>query len=1046
MNDVASRLFLDLRNGHTFLEALNNISRKSSTSQILSQTTSTFTLTLDFPKEEQIFIEPSFFINQNGQTKSQAFEELKKSLKEDFGIVYRFDPSWKSKRQTILSAAPGMGKTKVTMELGKWLGCATGYLVVLLQIHLFVDFFLKNSPNDNYAIVVLDHALKDVESKRKTLKSKLETKEVFLLVDGFDECCQNLPLKNRVITFIKKYLGYQCPLWITTRPHEHQELKKIMDKDIVQVLGINPFNREDQTKLLKEKAHMAVGKCKDILEDFDQKWGTDLLSNPLHLCMMAELVKNKHEIVKTPLALYETFVNMKIKNALIDEGFSQNNIQDKINSRMITILKAVELTLKGKTASSLTEQEVKDINNVGLAIVTDNTISYYHQTYYEFFIAPLYLLPQDIRESSGIHIDTKEVFSNKDMSHIRKQIDNYYCETDGHLIKDEEHFISKLPSSPAEFLSAMDFICKEGLFNILAALLISEVTKDECEDLVRKYCTESFQMHGSEFLYNACCSNEELAKLFIDMGANLEEMVYNASINPVKLVALLNKVSSRNYTTLMQKIVEAGERHNNFVNALSSKHANNNLTALHSASANNNLKIVQLLVNLQGIDPNTVSNGLTPLGKAALNGSIDCFSYLLELCRTQTAHSTEPLLHIAAVKGHVNIVCILLMNGARTRIDEKAPFNFDLDCLEQMIFINGKTPLHLASQVGALGVVEKLVNEGANVNVRDDINDMTALHYAAQQESNDCLAFLMRQEGIEVDPITIRSRTPLHFACMVGNEKGLQMLINMQANIEARDCFKYTPLAYAMLSKKDGCFKILSQMKANTEPMKGIDELLNLLPDDKKQMMLSCDTECRQDFREYNRIGFLSTEAIIGHRIKVGFPFIIISDEYRPYLQFGIFLLIILKFPSTLKKNICSIFNICVFKIFFSLFLFEYFWLKFNYFLLVFNFLDSLIDPTNNIFQNNKVKKLDYLFDNKELFLLGLFLCILDIISNCRPPSYDYIVNIAKKCLHSMMFDYLKQFFLFILLHIMFTIYNSRLTNELFVTLRNLFLIAHHIL
>jgi NACHT domain len=361
--------------------------------------------------------------------------------------------------------------------------------------------------------------LKNHKTKRQNLNLKLTTKKVFLLVDGFDECCENVYVKNRVIAFMKKYLRYECPLWVTTRPHVQQELRSIMENDFVRVLDINPFHRENQKALFTRKAKMNNIECEAFLDGFAEKGGRDLASNPLHLCMMAEAVRNNLQIDHKLFALYDTFLQLKIQNALIAEGFTLQKIKDKMLARKITVLKAAALTLKGESAQSLTEEEIRDINNVGLAIVANNTIRYVHETFYEFLVAQLYLLPEDLRESSNIHVDTQEVFANKDLHHIRKQIDNY-CEV-GHAIE-EEHFLATFTSSSEAFSSVMTLICKEGLLNIFQSLLSSVST---VKDRVLQFWMEPelFQSQGCAFLYNACCTNEKLAMIFIAMGANFKE-------------------------------------------------------------------------------------------------------------------------------------------------------------------------------------------------------------------------------------------------------------------------------------------------------------------------------------------------------------------------------------------------------------------------------------------------------------------------------------------------------------------------------------------
>jgi len=100
----------------------------------------------------------------------------------------------------------------------------------------------------------------------------------------------------------------------------------------------------------------------------------------------------------------------------------------------------------------------------------------------------------------------------------------------------------------------------------------------------------------------------------------------------------------------------------------------------------------------------------TPLHYAALCG-LDTIVKFLVIERSQDVHGrgfedNSTALHLACRRGHVEVACILLDNGANAEAQNKRK----------------STPLHLASRGGHVGVVRVLLDRGTDVTARDELD------------------------------------------------------------------------------------------------------------------------------------------------------------------------------------------------------------------------------------------------------------------------------------------------------------------------------------
>ena len=207
---------------------------------------------------------------------------------------------------------------------------------------------------------------------------------------------------------------------------------------------------------------------------------------------------------------------------------------------------------------------------------------------------------------------------------------------------------------------------------------------------------------------------------------------------------------------------------------------------LRWAAENGCLEDVQELIdngeNLSGTD----EDGNTALHLAAKKGHSNVVKYLLkndgaDSTSTRKNKNKRLPLHLAAEKGDLNGVRHFIMSGSKG----------NLEATDEL----GMTPLDLAAEKGHLAVVKELVSGDAEVVDEDAIRarpkkgekevgekeklrvntverEATAVHYAVKAGHTDVVKFLLENgNGAEALEMTDgMDKTPLHLALMYDNE------------------------------------------------------------------------------------------------------------------------------------------------------------------------------------------------------------------------------------------------------------------------------------
>ncbi|RFU27471.1 hypothetical protein B7463_g8880, partial [Scytalidium lignicola] len=148
-------------------------------------------------------------------------------------------------------------------------------------------------------------------------------------------------------------------------------------------------------------------------------------------------------------------------------------------------------------------------------------------------------------------------------------------------------------------------------------------------------------------------------------------------------------------------------------------------------------------------------------------------------------------LQAAAFAGNAEVVRMLLDNGANINVRDE----------------HGQTPLHRAAYQGHTAIVELLLSKGADINEADQ-QGRTALRWVANYGYEKLLG-LLSLKGAQMDIKDEMGQTAMHRAAHNGNIAIARMLIEKGLNVNAVDSEGETPLFSAVRSGKPAMVRFL---------------------------------------------------------------------------------------------------------------------------------------------------------------------------------------------------------------------------------------------
>lgn len=248
-------------------------------------------------------------------------------------------------------------------------------------------------------------------------------------------------------------------------------------------------------------------------------------------------------------------------------------------------------------------------------------------------------------------------------------------------------------------------------------------------------------------------------------------------------------------------------------------------TALHWAARDGSTAVAKLLLTRHADVRTRDENGATPLHSAALQGHEQIVNLLLASGADRNVQDIDGWtpLYSAAVQEHEKIVSLLLDRSRECRrvmeiVTEKME---DPDKRTRVKILAKQksqgstvlTGLRVAAQEGHSGRLQTMLDRGADVNAKDPAG-YTALEIAAFQDFAQIVQILL-EAGADANLRGSLDYPPLHYAVEQGNIASSRLLVKYGADVNA-DTYGTTPLMLAAKLGKQRIYRILLEANANT--------------------------------------------------------------------------------------------------------------------------------------------------------------------------------------------------------------------------------------
>ena len=313
--------------------------------------------------------------------------------------------------------------------------------------------------------------------------------------------------------------------------------------------------------------------------------------------------------------------------------------------------------------------------------------------------------------------------------------------------------IGDLNTQQENGLTFLMIACKFGQLDIVMTLLVNGADPNICDS------------NGNNALHYILMSDSseenKLGIIYMLLSMNM-----NVNARNTDGVTALMIASRKGYT----EVIKLLEKNNADPNVTDKK----GMTALIFACMNGHHKVAEYLLMTYDADPlPTDRYGLSSLSYGAMGGHNEVISLLLSNYGFNEDDKQKALI-AACYGGHKNVIKLLarktvpLKDIVAACVSDNVAYFINSqksrDLNAPVIESTGLTPLMIASSCGSDGVMQVLVESGADVNKQDSYLKCSPLLYAVSGSKSDSVVQYLLDRGANVNVISTMNQTPLDIA------------------------------------------------------------------------------------------------------------------------------------------------------------------------------------------------------------------------------------------------------------------------------------------
>jgi len=314
-------------------------------------------------------------------------------------------------------------------------------------------------------------------------------------------------------------------------------------------------------------------------------------------------------------------------------------------------------------------------------------------------------------------------------------------------------------------------------------------------------------------MWAALNGNTEIVKLLLEKGADinaksndgLTALVAARSSGHKDIVQLLDKTAApaglaqKNAPEKSAQLIQAAKDSN--LPAVQTENKEDKFPLSNAANQGNIEKVKELIAKRYNVNTQDDVNW-TPLHRALFMGHKEIVKLLIANGANVNAKNNIGVIPImlAVMRDYNDIVELLIKNGAQKTIyvaaaqgdveSVKAFLKKDPNLINAPASNDGWSALHWAAYMNRLDVIKVLIENGADVNIRERIYNVTPLHRAVCKGHLDAAKFLI-DKGADVKIKFKNGGTMLHSP---GTFETAKLLIDNGADVNAKDDHGITPL------------------------------------------------------------------------------------------------------------------------------------------------------------------------------------------------------------------------------------------------------------